>query len=200
MMKQTDATVHFPNHAKKMLWLLCLFMLTLIAGCVQRATPDPSPSATVAVQAPTSTAGATTTSTPIFTSTPIATLTQPSIPQDTSTRTRYTLTAELDYPTHRLAVDETIRYTNRSADILSELVLVVEPDLNDGEFQMKSDVLIDDKPVVGSTLDGEKLVLPLLAPLAPGESVELKLTYTLDLPATPGVLSFDARQDRKSVV
>jgi hypothetical protein len=111
-----------------------------------------------------------------------------------STRTRYTLTAELDYPTHQLTVKETIHYTNHSTDALSELILVVEPNLNSGEFQLTSDVLIDGKPAAGSKLDGEKLDLPLTTLLALGESVEVGLAYTIDLPATPGVLSFDARQ------
>ena len=92
-----------------------------------------------------------------------------------STRTRYALTAELDYPTHQLTVKETIRYNNHSTDTMNGLTLVVEPDLTSGEFQLTSDVLIDDKPVVGSTLDGEKLVLPLTAPLAPGETADVSL-------------------------
>jgi hypothetical protein len=91
-------------------------------------------------------------------------------------------------------VDEAIRYTNRSTDTLNELVLVVEPNLNIGEFQLNSATFIDSGPIEGLTLVGEKLTLPLPEPLRPGASVELELNYTIDLPAKPGVLSFDARQ------
>ena len=193
-MKQTRALAHSFINIKGRLGFLCLLLLASAAGCAPQAAPGQSHSSTVVVQTPTSTASVSSTYPPVSTPTLAATATFTPTSQVSSTRTQYTLTVELDYPAHRLTVAETIHYTNHSSDSLEGLVLVVEPDLNGGEFQLTSDVSIDDSPVTDFKLEGEQLTLPLASPLAPGDSVDVGLGYTLDLPATPGVLSFGARQ------
>ena len=53
-------------------------------------------------------------------------------------RDQYRLEACLDVSQHTLQVDETIAYTNRTADPLTELVLVVEPNRYADVFQLDS--------------------------------------------------------------
>ncbi|HTX79307.1 MAG TPA: M1 family metallopeptidase, partial [Longilinea sp.] len=173
--------------------LICLGLISA-AGCAPWMRAERNTSTPTAVQPPSSAVMTTPTAIPTSTSTPAATTTLTPTSQPASTRTRYALTAELDYPTHKLTVSEAFHYTNHSQDALSELVLVVESNLNSGEFRLSSAAFGDGSPVEGLSLDGEKLTLPLTASLTPGESVDVNLAYTLDLPATLGVLSFGPRQ------
>ena len=167
--------------------LSLLFCLpALLTACAGAATPGAEP-AILSTTFPTATLTQPPTSTPLpATATPTATIS----PQCT----QYTLTAELDYPQHRLTISEAVSYSNRSADKLSALVFVVEPDRQAGEFQLTSLHWADGNAVQGFTLAGGELTLPLMQPLAPGQTVEVSLTYMLDLPSARGVLSFDSRQ------
>jgi hypothetical protein len=96
---------------------------------------------------------------------------------------KYTLSAALDYSRHHLAVEESIRYTNRSAEAIPDLLLVVQPVYYPGVFELGRLNWENGQPVEGFAWDGAQLHLPLAQPLAPGESLGLDLSYELNLPA-----------------
>ncbi len=129
---------------------------------------EPLPTATLALPASTSTATPPPTPTP--TPTPAAGL-----------RPRYTLLVNLDYEAHRLAVDETIVYPNAGGETLDRLRLAVEPNRWPGCFALTG-LTVNDQAVTDSVLSGGWLEVPLGASLAPGETVTLKLLYTLSMP------------------
>lgn len=112
--------------------------------------------------------------------------TETSVPLDT--RTRYDLTAILDYANARLNVEQSVTYTNRSTTSLDELVFVVEPNLSEGVFTLNSLTWEDGSQVEKYTLTKQKLTIPLRETLVPGSSVQVKMESTLDLPDIEGVL------------
>ena len=170
---------------KKGLCVVTGLLPLLLAACVQSAVPDTQ------LAQPTTPLPATRTA-PLSTSTLAPSPT--ASPQPAAQRTQYTLAAGLDYAQHSLAVTESITYTNRSADALSELVLAVEPARQAGRFQLES-VSLDGAPAPQPyTLTGEKLTLPLSQSLAPGGTVKVRLSFSIKLSSTPGVLSFDSAQ------
>jgi hypothetical protein len=80
-------------------------------------------------------------------------------------------------------VDESIHYTNRSQDILEDLLLMVEPAYFPGVFQLKSMKWEDGQNATGATWEGTRLRLPLPRPLSPGEETGLSISYDLNLPS-----------------
>lgn len=109
-------------------------------------------------------------------------------------RTQYKLTAVLDYPAKTLSVDESITYTNHSGGVLHELLLVVEPNLEEGVFSISS-LSWGDGPRIGDAdLFQQTLTIPLAEALSPGENVQIELSYTLDMPSKAGVLCFNEAQ------
>jgi hypothetical protein len=110
------------------------------------------------------------------------------------TRSQYMMTAQLDYALHQLTVSEKIRYTNPSTDPLSTLELMVEANQTNGVFQLISLTWADGTAVQNYTLQGERLDLHLTQALAAGQTIEIDLSYTLNLPAAKGLLSFGGRQ------
>ena len=108
--------------------------------------------------------------------------------------TQYTLTANLDYSQRRLTVSESVSYSNRSTDVLPALVFVVEPNQKSGVFQLTATNWSDGSTVDGVAVEGGELTIPLKEPLQPGQTTQVDLSYTLDLPVEAGVLSFSDRQ------
>ena len=172
---------------KRFCVLSLLFCLpALLMACAGAATPGAEPVIpTVPLPAVTVTQPPTSTFLPA-TATPTVTIS----PQ----RTQYTLAAELDYPQHRLTVSEVVSYSNRSTDNLSTLTFVVESNQQAGIFHLSALQWADGNAVQSFSLAGGELTLPLPQPLAPGQTLEVTLTYALDLPSTRGVLSFGSRQ------
>jgi hypothetical protein len=121
------------------------------------------------------------------------TSTQP--PQSIPVRPSYTLIASLDYASHFVAVNETIFYLNNTGINLNELVLAVEPNLWAGSFAMGG-VLINGQDAGKMSLTGDRLVVPLGAPLIQGGSLTLSLQYDLHLPPADihHVYGFNTRQ------
>ena len=125
---------------------------------------------------------------------PAATATPTPAPTRTPTpppeqRTRYTLSAVLDYWGHLLTVEQQIEYTNNSPDELTELVLMVEPLYFSGVFNLTSLSWLDGQAIT-PTVEGQTLHLPLPAPLQPGERIGISLAYQLRLPSPvpdPGI-------------
>ena len=94
---------------------------------------------------------------------------------------RYSITATMDYDNHQISVNQSILFTNYSKVLLFELVLAAEPNLCVGCFLLES-VKVNEVDAV-YTLDGDRLEIPLAVPLATGETLELILGFSLNLPA-----------------
>jgi Peptidase family M1 domain len=87
----------------------------------------------------------------------------------------------LDYAAKSVAVDETILYPNHSGQLLSDLVLAVEPNLWTPCFALGS-LNVDGSPVTDYTLEGQKLSVPLAMAMEPETTITVQLQYTLALP------------------
>jgi hypothetical protein len=166
----------------------CL-LAVLLAGCVP--SPDvssemPSPVKTIspsATTASTQVSGVAPTDQPITHTPDVAAPTPSLLPLP-----QYTLTSTLDYAAHHLVTEEQITYTNRTGETLNELVLMVPPLDFPGVFSLQRMEWERGGPVEGSTLQGSRMDLPLQSPLPPGGSVNLYLSYELQLPSpTPSV-------------
>ncbi|HWQ45839.1 MAG TPA: hypothetical protein VN376_03170, partial [Longilinea sp.] len=94
----------------------------------------------------------------------------------------------------QLSVQESIQYTNRSMDTLNDLVLVVEPTFQTDLFTLVEASWSDGDPIENILPEAGRLTIPLQTGLIGGQSIDLQLTYTLNLPQIPGTLSFTDRQ------
>lgn len=119
----------------------------------------------------------------------------------TDIRTRYTLTATLDYSWKTVDVQQHIHYTNQTGQRLSDLVLAVDANRFPGIFTLRSLQLADGEAVIGYSLDGIKLNVPLFDSLGPGDELDLYLEYDLILPQMtasedmgPNPFGYSARQ------
>lgn len=123
-------------------------------------------------------------STPVATSSPEATdiLPAPDL-NDGKARTRYQLTAELNYDAHLLTVNEQIFFTNSFSEAIPDLLLLVEPSRYPATFHLKSMTWEDQTPVEDYRQDIGQIYLPLRQPIQPGESVTLSIEYELNLPS-----------------
>ena len=109
-------------------------------------------------------------------------------------RTHYQLNLILNYYTRYAVVDETITYTNRSSQSLTELVVVVPPKYFPGSFSLRSLTDGNGSPISGWQENGARFSIPLAAPLAPGEKTSLKFSYQLNLPSHEGTYGVSGRQ------
>lgn len=184
-------------------WLIWLLLVVLAMGMLQGCAPSSSPGEakptpsiivtslptntpeiptlvpTVPSHQPSQTATLflpTQTVQPAPTSLPQATL--PSAPDQL---TQYRLEATLDYYAHALAVEETITYTNNTADDLSSIVLVVEAQRYPGAFSLSSITYASGERSFQFRLKDQSLTINLPQPLSPGQTTHLMLSYTLQL-------------------
>jgi hypothetical protein len=175
--------------------LLALFLCGCVAA-IPTGTPAAPPSVSdTPVVLPTSALPPTDvqTSTPSPTLAPTATQPPPAPTLPPLTRSRYTLLAQFTAPA-RLDVTQVITYINTTAEALPELLFVVEANRQPDVFTLNHLEWGDGAPVERYRLEGARLRLPLKKPLAAGESRTLKISYTLDIPDTPGVLGRSERQ------
>ncbi len=116
----------------------------------------------------------------IFTSTPeiISPTRTPTL--SVGMRTRYNMQVMLNYAARGLSVDEYITYVNSTGVPLENLVLAVEPNRQEGVFALGT---VFAPSVSGYELNGSRLEVRLRPALAPGESLELYIHFTLSLPA-----------------
>ncbi|MDO8972068.1 MAG: hypothetical protein Q7U74_15345, partial [Saprospiraceae bacterium] len=113
----------------------------------------------------------------------------------------YTLKATFDYNRHYLAVEQLIDYTNHTGQLLSNLLLVVEPNNHPGTFKLKS-LKIGDVAVTTFVLDKNQLTFNLPEALPNGQSIRLAAAYELSLPVIPApsnevraaIFGYSARQ------
>jgi hypothetical protein len=87
----------------------------------------------------------------------------------------------LDYAAKTVAVDETIVYPNHSGQILTDLVLAVEPNFWPGCFTLNS-LSLEGAPVANYTLESHKLSVPLPNVMHPETTATIQIQYALALP------------------
>jgi aminopeptidase N len=98
--------------------------------------------------------------------------------------TRYQIELDVDLDAKTLVGTQQIDYTNAEDEPLTEIVLRLLPNTPGYGGSMTVDtLLLDNAPVAPQlSLGDSALTVPLPQPLAPGESVELALTYQATLP------------------
>lgn len=133
------------------------------------ASPAPTVSPSPTLPSPTPTATFTPAPAPVSPTAPAA-----------PARTTYTFFVTLDYPARSLSVDETIRYTNPGVEVLTDLVLAVEPNDWPNCFYLES--LRVDGASADYSLDGHHLRVILPQPLPSGGTATLAIYYRLDIP------------------
>ena len=105
-----------------------------------------------------------------------------------NTRPQYTMDVQFHYANKSAFVNETIVYTNNSADTLTSLVLAVEPTCSNS-FALVS-LGVDGAPVANYIFDYQnvqpyirhRLEIPLAAPLAPNGQDKVQIGFGLVLP------------------
>jgi len=114
--------------------------------------------------------------------------------------TRYTLTAELDYPSRTVLVEQGVEYVNRTEKPFEELLLTVRPNSLPDVFTLESVVLGEYD--LSYELTGPRLTVELPEKLDPGCAMKLSFKFRLTIPqidregvnAYKGYLGFSDRQ------
>jgi hypothetical protein len=161
------------------------------------AQTDSSPSSTPPLILDTTTPTPSRTATPVFPTQAVTyTPTHTALPTATPSpqRTGYKLSARLDYERHFLVVSQTVTYVNKSAERLTDLLFVVEPNRQPGLFRLSELTWADGQAVVDYMLNGARLHVPLREPLMSGAHVGLRLSFELDVPAHSGPFGYTSRQ------
>jgi hypothetical protein len=168
--------------------ITCVFCLVFfLASCVTTGTIAPTPTTPLV---PTLTRTLTTTAS-------LAPLRSPdAIPQviPDLEGTLYQLDAVFNINEKTLDVLEIIQYLNSTGEILEEIMLVVPPNREEGQFVLKSLTLTEGNTAPEIILLGEHLTVLLPEPLQPGEGLILNLNYQLYLPPSAGVFGYTDRQ------
>jgi hypothetical protein len=111
------------------------------------------------------------------TETPLPTVT----PVPALERAVYTLNVLMDYDAKTVNVDEIILYPNLTGNQLNALVVAVVPNLWQGSFNL-TNIFINGEALTTYTLNGQRLDIALPSFLAPNQSLEIKIQYSLVLP------------------
>ena len=106
----------------------------------------------------------------------------PTLNTATLLRSRYVISATLDYGWRVLTVEQDIVYSNTSSEFIPSMMLVVQPNWYPGVFRLTDLAWGDGQPVQDYTLDGIRLEIPLAEALTPGETLQISLSYELTLP------------------
>jgi hypothetical protein len=101
----------------------------------------------------------------------------------------------LDFNSHTLGVDETIRYYNNTGAALSDIVLSVQPNRYGGAFGLNS-VMLDSVALTNFALNDQRLTLTLPQALQPNSATTLALNFSLNIPAksSTGIFGYDFNQ------
>jgi hypothetical protein len=153
--------------------VLSILLLSLLSSCAPAVTlpPTQDPTATLPpLPEPT-------VAQPLETFAPLELAT----PTPPPARTKYILDTTIDYNAHTVSVDQTILYSNLTGEQLNAIVIAVVPNLWRGSFDLTS-LTINEEAVTTSTLNGQRLDIPLTSILSAGDTIEIKLQYNLVLP------------------
>ena len=157
-------------------WIFLLILILAAPGCGPSETPagtdSPAPSSTIPVPEPT------------FTET-LPAPTPEDTPQPTPVpleRPHYSITADLDYQTKRLVVEEKILIPHPANEALDSIELVVPPNSWPGVFTIQ-ELSAEHVSVENFDLSGVLLKIEFGSPgWQPNENLQLTIDYSLDLP------------------
>lgn len=106
--------------------------------------------------------------------------------------TRYELDLAIDVINRKVTGEQRTRYTNRGAQPLSALMLRLYPNsqhmggaMRVTRVQAAGQAVALQRAALGGIVEPSAALLPLSAPLAPGQSIELALSYEIDVPDDP---------------
>jgi Peptidase family M1 domain len=106
--------------------------------------------------------------------------------------TRYELDLTVDVINRKVQGEQRTRYTNRGPQALTALMLRLYPNSQHmGGAMRVTRTLVAGQPSglqrasLGGIVEPSAALLPLTAPLAPGQSIEIALTYEIDVPDDP---------------
>lgn len=169
---------------KKQQYILLLILITFLAGCAK--TPSGQvvePISTLEEISPTS--APTTAPTP----TEIPQIYQ--LPDPPSNRTKYKLDLIFNYYSHFGSVTQQITYTNKSSQLMSEILLVVPPRNFEGSYEQYS---LSSDLMASYREEGIFTYLTLSRPLEPLETTLIKISFRIYLPLHPGIYGYTNQQ------
>lgn len=116
---------------------------------------------------------------------PSATPASTSAPAPCVERPYYRLKAEIDYASRKVAVEETILYTNAADRDMAELLLIAEPNRYPNGFELISLETQGGEYALAYSLDGNQMTVRLDPMLPAGGRIELSVQFELALPPIP---------------
>jgi hypothetical protein len=109
-------------------------------------------------------------------------------------RTTYRIQVAFDYQKRTADVEQEIVYVNQTAQALSELILVVDPNRYPGSFTLHSLTGGEASQPLSYSLDGMELRVQPEMSLPPQGVISLRLDYSLSFPDQGGVFGATERQ------
>ena len=165
---------------------LILIILNLLTAC-SGETASPAP--------PTETAVFTPTASPSPTVTPTQTLEPTPTPLPLNgQQTQYFIDATIDYYNRFITASSRAVYTNKSDIPLDELVFVVYPTIFQNAIYVKTLRWGDGSSITNFRWESHRMVIPLGAPLLPGEQIEVRHDFELYMPDREGTFGQTGRQ------
>ncbi len=161
---------------------LTFILSALLVGCKPSPTSMPTPSATATVVAPTSTPTPTLSPSPTPTPLPM-----------NGQQTHYDISATVNYYNRFVAVSSKTTYFNKSNQPLNEIVFIIYPTIFQAIY-IKSVTLGDGTPITDYRWDSHRMIIPLVSPLMPGDSLQIIHDYELYMPDREGVFGQTGRQ------
>ena len=101
----------------------------------------------------------------------------------------------MDFASHTLDVEETIRYYNATGAALSDIVLSVQPNQYGDAFILNA-ISQDSAALTSYALSGQSLTVNLIQPLPAGSATTLTVSFRLNVPAksATGLFGYDFNQ------
>jgi hypothetical protein len=164
---------------RRLLPLLALFLF--LAACSTPATPKPTLVVLFPSVTPAPAATATLTPLPLPTTSPTPTVTPTETPLPGGPLANYNLDVTINYAAKTVDVVQEITYPNTSGETLKDLLLSVQPNQDTGVFALTA-LTLDDQLTSEYTLKKQRLSVILPAPLQPGQSIKVGLTYRITVP------------------
>ncbi|MBG0788286.1 MAG: M1 family metallopeptidase [Anaerolineaceae bacterium] len=170
------------NHTEKITLLLTLVVILLSACNANPQATEQVPTATtesvvVETEAPTATPNPTPTATPL----PL-----------NGQETQYNIDLTIDYYNQYISGTSKALYTNKTDLLIHEMVFIVYP----ARFQaiyIKS-IRVNETTITDYNWDALYIVIPLSAPLQPGEQVEVTFDFELYMPTREGIFSYNGKE------
>jgi hypothetical protein len=168
---------------------LVLVCLALLTGCAApQAAATQSPATETPNPTPSSTTQPTVTTAPSPTATPLPLNGQQTI---------YDIQATINYYNRFIDVKSSATYTNKTSQPMNELVFIIYPTIYPNAIYIKSVTFGDATSVTNYRWDSHRMIVPLLTPLLPGDTIEVIHYYEIYVPYTveyPSVFGQTGRQ------